>query len=206
MTTPIRAALERLVAAVKPKYTDPEDIVEVASAVLAARAALKTEPEGSTNPSGYAYRYHDYTGGTYIKFNGGGEVNGSRPIEAVPYWFAPPSVPTTPSTPEPGEVGELVELLKLAGRWATSTGVQLDRFAALFDHQEAELAALRGRCWWVRLRIAKAGIRAGYNLGHHHTVEGGWGDPDEVADDFAQDTLDNLDPLPAPQEGEGEGL
>ena len=46
MTLPIRTALERLVAAVKPKYTDPEEIVEAASAVLAARAALKSEPEG----------------------------------------------------------------------------------------------------------------------------------------------------------------
>jgi len=47
----------------------------------------QTEPE----PSGYAYRYHDFTGtGTMLRFNGGGEVNGARPIEAVPYWFAPP--------------------------------------------------------------------------------------------------------------------
>ena len=53
-----------------------------------------------------------------------------------------------------------------------------------------------------QLRIVKAGIRAGYNLGHHHTVEGGWGDPDEVADDIAQETLDDLGPLPAPQAGE----
>ena len=55
-----------------------------------------------------------------------------------------------------------------------------------------------------QLRIVKAGIRAGYNIGHHHTVEGGWGDPDEVADDIAQDTLDSLDPLPAPQAGEAQ--
>ena len=59
-------------------------------------------------------------------------------------------VESTPPAPEPGELGELVELLKLAGRWATSTGVHLDRFAALFDHQEAELAALR--------RVPVAGI------------------------------------------------
>lgn len=55
-----------------------------------------------------------------------------------------------------------------------------------------------------QLQIVKAGIRAGYNLGRHHTVEGGWGDPDEVADDIAQDTLDSLDPLPAPQTGEAQ--
>jgi hypothetical protein len=239
------------------------------------------------SPSGYAYRYRSPFGGTCIRFNGGEEVNGGRPIEAVPYWFAPPSAPATPPAPEPrptfqdtirlaegchdysgghsgakgeawhgaistvvgvlkraavgpwdsqtravfgvgveaqagevsvpvaelddqrreavyqavaealgsgaydclrvwsawscgtmgpddfvpvakdddrvaeiadaaieairaipapqaGEVGELVALLKIAGRWATSTGVHLDRFAALFDQQAAELATLRG--------------------------------------------------------------
>jgi hypothetical protein len=55
-----------------------------------------------------------------------------------------------------------------------------------------------------RLRIVRAGIRAGYNLGHHHTVEGGWGDPDEVADDIAQETLDDIGLPPAPQAGEVE--
>jgi hypothetical protein len=50
-----------------------------------------------------------------------------------------------------------------------------------------------------RLRIVRAGIRAGYNLGHHHTVEGSWGDPDEVADDIAQETLDDIGLPPAPQ-------
>lgn len=40
-------------------------------------------------PSGYAYRYPSL-GGTVIRFNGGKEVNGSRPIEAIPYWFAAP--------------------------------------------------------------------------------------------------------------------
>jgi hypothetical protein len=52
-----------------------------------------------------------------------------------------------------------------------------------------------------RLRVVKAGIRAGYMLGHHHTVEGSWGDPDEVADDIAQEILDDL---PAPHVGEVE--
>jgi hypothetical protein len=44
-----------------------------------------------------------------------------------------PARPTAPRAPEVAEVGELVALLKIAGRWATSTGVHLDRFAALFD-------------------------------------------------------------------------
>jgi hypothetical protein len=112
-------------------------------------------------------------------------------------------VEPTPPAPVPGEVAELVALLKIAGRWATSTGVHLDRFAALFDQQAAELATLRGEPVPAseRLRVVKAGIRAGYILGHHHTVEGGWGDPGEVADDIAQETLDDL---PAPQAGEVE--
>jgi hypothetical protein len=50
-----------------------------------------------------------------------------------------------------------------------------------------------------RLRIVKAGIRAGYNIGHHHAVVGHQGDPDEVADDFAQETLDDIGLPPAPQ-------
>lgn len=55
------------------------------SACAYARAA--TMQAGETRvPSGYAYRY-PYMGGTVIRFNNGGEVNGSRPIEAVPYWF-----------------------------------------------------------------------------------------------------------------------
>ncbi len=46
-------------------------------------------------PSGYAYRYPDM-GRTVIRFNNGEEVNGSRPIEAVPYWFdAAPDVNVT---------------------------------------------------------------------------------------------------------------
>jgi hypothetical protein len=48
-----------------------------------------------------------------------------------------------------------------------------------------------------RQRIVKRGIVAGYNLGHHHTVEGCWGDPDEVADDYAEEALQDLGDEPA---------
>ncbi|HYG43191.1 MAG TPA: hypothetical protein VEA17_09745 [Bordetella sp.] len=42
----------------------------------------------ASEPSGYAYRYQDaFGGGTVIRFNGGGEINGVRPIESVPYFF-----------------------------------------------------------------------------------------------------------------------
>ena len=68
--------------------------------------------------------------------------------------------PTTPPAPEPGELGELVELLKLAGRWATSTGVQLDRLAALFEDQEAGLDALRRELEARQLKAAGAAVPA----------------------------------------------
>ena len=102
----------------------------------------------------------------------------------------------TPPAPEPGEVGEVVAYLR-----RHSSHPEARRAATLLQQQEAELAALRGAAVAVseRLRIVKAGIRAGYNLGHHHTVEGGWGDPDEVADDIAQETLDDIGLPPAPQ-------
>jgi hypothetical protein len=49
-----------------------------------------------------------------------------------------------------------------------------------------------------RLRIVKRGIVAGYNLGHYHIVKGCWGDPDEVADDYAEEALHDLGDEPAP--------
>lgn len=45
-------------------------------------------------PDGYAYHYAWHSGGTVLRFNGGEAVNGSQPIEAVPYWLGkPPSQP-----------------------------------------------------------------------------------------------------------------
>jgi hypothetical protein len=44
MTDSIRAALERLLAVIKPKYTDPDEIVAVVRAIGAARAALAAAP------------------------------------------------------------------------------------------------------------------------------------------------------------------
>jgi hypothetical protein len=68
------------------------------------------------SPSGYAYRYRSLFGGTCIRFNGGAEVNGSRPIEAVPYWFAPPSAPATPPAPELGDAARptFLDAIRLA--------------------------------------------------------------------------------------------
>lgn len=52
-------------------------------------AAIEADRKRRGEPSGYAYRYRHYDGGTVIRFNDGCEVNGSRPIEALPYWFTP---------------------------------------------------------------------------------------------------------------------
>lgn len=48
--------------------------------------------DGDRQPSGYAYRYQQF-GGSVIRFNGGGEVNGSRPVEGIPYWLGRPPQP-----------------------------------------------------------------------------------------------------------------
>ena len=44
MADPIREALKRLLAVIKPKYTDPDEIVAVVRAMAAARTALAAEP------------------------------------------------------------------------------------------------------------------------------------------------------------------
>jgi len=55
----------------------------------AAPAALVEVP-GARKPDGCAYRYHNYSGGTEIRFNHGAPVNGSDPIESIPYWLGTP--------------------------------------------------------------------------------------------------------------------
>lgn len=69
----------------------------------------KDDPSGA---DGYAYRYRHINGGTVLRFNHGEEVNGSKPIEAVPYWFAPVSVP---SDEEIGQVLDEVRRNSLYG-------------------------------------------------------------------------------------------
>jgi len=54
--------------------------VEAEEALRAALAAPRPEP------SGYAYRYADGV----LRLNDGSQFNGGWPVEAVPYWFAPP--------------------------------------------------------------------------------------------------------------------
>jgi hypothetical protein len=77
-----------------------DEIIAFAQQQAVARyGTAHSAPVPVSPPSGHAYRYPDYRGGTTIRFNNGCEVNGSKPIEAVPYWFAP-------HPPAPVPVGE----------------------------------------------------------------------------------------------------
>jgi DNA-directed RNA polymerase subunit RPC12/RpoP len=58
--------------------------------------ALMQPVETTTRqPDGYAYRrrWPTRTGETYIAFDHGGEINGRKPVETVPYWLGP-ALPT----------------------------------------------------------------------------------------------------------------
>jgi len=57
--------------------------------------------EAVRKPDGYHYRYPTLYGtGTCIRQNNGEEVNGSKPIEAVPYWYAPVTAAPAEMSPE----------------------------------------------------------------------------------------------------------
>jgi hypothetical protein len=70
----------------RDELTTPE-LCEVESLYRApAPKGVVTE---ARKPDGYAYRYETYDG-QVIRFNGGIEVNGGKPIEAIPYYFGTP--------------------------------------------------------------------------------------------------------------------
>lgn len=73
-----------------------------AAIALALSRHASQVADGDRQPSGYAYRYQQF-GDSVIRFNGGGEVNGSRPTEAIPYWLGEPPQPAPPTE---GEVGD----------------------------------------------------------------------------------------------------
>lgn len=47
----------------------------------------------SQKPDGYAHMYMEpFAGMPVVRFNGGGEVNGSKPVESIPYWLGTSSM------------------------------------------------------------------------------------------------------------------
>lgn len=61
-----------------------------ADAVRDALAQFIPPTDDARPPDGYAYRY-SYCGGSVIRFNGGEEINGGKPVEVIPYWLGRPS-------------------------------------------------------------------------------------------------------------------
>jgi hypothetical protein len=101
--------------------------------------------DGDRQPSGYAYRYQQF-GDSVIRFNGGSEVNGSRPTEAIPYWLGHPPRPIPPAD---GEVAELVRLLLVEADhdkardhtiWLTADNMR--RIAALLQQGQSAIHRL----------------------------------------------------------------
>jgi len=62
------------------------DVDHLEELAKTAHIALSEPPPP---PSGYAYRYPTASG-SVIRFSHGQEVNGSRPLYAIPYWFGQP--------------------------------------------------------------------------------------------------------------------
>ena len=78
------------------------DCLRAAIALAISRRAPAQAAEGDRQPTGYAYRYQQF-GYSVIRFNGGTEVNSSRPTEPIPYWLGEPPQPAPPTE---GEVGD----------------------------------------------------------------------------------------------------
>ena len=69
-----------------------EKLLNAPAAAPAASGAAGTEVVSAEQPpSGYVYEYPHYPPpvATVIRFTGGETINGSKPLRAIPYWFAP---------------------------------------------------------------------------------------------------------------------
>lgn len=109
-----------------PEMGDPAELgraIDHAVSRLRSQPPAEAQGGGERKPDGFHYRYRDPYGGegTIIRTNNGLEVNGSRPIEAVPYYYtAPPSAPV-------GVDAGWYRYNKIAPRWEdTKFGKWLD--------------------------------------------------------------------------------
>lgn len=109
-------------------------------------------PEPSERqPDGYAYRYPD----GYIRFSGGREVNGSDPVETIPYYFR--------RAPEPGEQYESGWVIEGAWSptdqpeyWVGSSTWSTDPYKALrFANQQSAQQAADLMCDGLNVRICE---------------------------------------------------
>ena len=74
------------------KYLRTEYQAQFDESAPAASGAAGTEVVSAEQPpSGYVYEYPHYPPpvATVIRFTGGETINGSKPLRAIPYWFAP---------------------------------------------------------------------------------------------------------------------
>lgn len=65
--------------------------VRECAAELVEALAAHERAQPDRNPDGCAYRYRCPDGGTVIRFNHGEAVNGSKPIETIPFYYGQPS-------------------------------------------------------------------------------------------------------------------
>lgn len=97
MAQALRELLDSHDHAVECYYADQRaaDEREAAARVAARELLAAHERAQPAKPDGYAYRYAD----GFLRFNQGAPVNGGKPIEAIPFYFAPPAQPASVAAP-----------------------------------------------------------------------------------------------------------
>lgn len=138
----VLAVIERLYAEVRAGNWDG------LRQMLHGYATSPPEPS-ERQPDGYAYRYPDGC----IRFSGGREINGSDPVESIPYYFR--------RAPEPGDQhasGWVIEgawsPTNQPDYWVGSSAWSTDPYKALrFATQQSALQAAELMCSGVNVRI-----------------------------------------------------
>lgn len=139
-------------------------------------------------PFAYAYRYPHFPpdGATVIRFNHGEEVNGSKPLEAIPLYTAE-QIAARPTTAEIGD--EMVERARRDIAWAVD-GAD-DDFAFEIRRDDRE----EGRVLTV------ADLRAALNVGALSMVREAL-EPDALLNDIAVMMSEFVDNWPHPKKVE----